>query len=251
MGLFGRRKRDLDDEEPGFADDYDGDAEYGELGGEVGGDLFDDAGPYDTEDAPADGVPRLDFGAVRLPVTPCVGFRLTPGNGLEPVRGSRFAAKMSQDGAVASELNFATELCLVTLSAYAAPRSGELWREEWCGELADNMRAKGTKVQSTAGAWGQELLATYPGEVWRFVGVDGPRWLLRAAVCSAPDRVDNAAAALYELMRGTVVVRGTTPMPVGMPLPLTLPPPVLAYVQAQARARAQALANEQARAAQG
>lgn len=229
MALFGRRKRDLEDEAPEFDDDY-ADDEYGEddldddfgdgdVDGEVGGDLFDDAGPYDVEDAPRDGVPRLDLGALRVPVTP---------------GSSELKVKMNPDGTASEVYLIIPELCVITVSVFAAPRSNELWREEWCGDLAKDMRDKGADVRSMAGSWGQELVVNFPGEVLRFLGVDGPRWMLRAVASSPAERVDNAAAALYELVRGTVVVRGTIPMPVGMPLPLQLPAAVAAHIRNQA-----------------
>jgi hypothetical protein len=217
VGLFGRRKRDLDDEGDyddgydGYAEDYD-DSE----GGEVGGDLFDDAGPYDVEDAPEDGVPRLDLGALRLPVTP---------------GSSELKVKMNPDGTASEVYLIVPDLCVITVSVFAAPRSNELWREEWCGDLARDMRDKGADVRSVAGAWGQELVVNFPGEVLRFLGVDGPRWMLRGVSSSPSERMENAAAALYELVRGTVVVRGTIPMPVGMPLPLQLPPAVAEHIR--------------------
>lgn len=228
MGLFGRRKRDLDDEAPAlddYADDYaedeyaGGDDEDGELleEGEVGGDLFDDAGPYDVDDAPEDGVPRLDLGALRLPVPPETSLRV----------------KANPDGTASEIYLIIPELCAISVSVYAAPRSNTLWREEWCGDLAKEMRGNGADVRSFAGSWGQELVVRFPGEVMRFLGVDGPRWMLRVVTSSPLERVENAAAATYELVRGTVVVRGTIPMPVGMPLPLELPPALAAHIRGQ------------------
>lgn len=227
MGLFGRRRRDhdeaRDDDDYDNYDDYDNESYDGEAldpaGGEAGGDLFDDAGPYDVEDAPEDGVNRLDLGALRLPVRD----------------NSQLKVKLNPDGS-ASEIYIITELCVITVSVFAAPRSSGLWRDEWCGDLARDMRAKKADVHSATGVWGQELVVTFPGEVLRFVGVDGPRWMMRAAVSSLPERVENAAAALYELVRGTVVVRGEIPMPVGMPLPLQLPPAIAQHIAAQAAA---------------
>ncbi|OLF16917.1 DUF3710 domain-containing protein [Actinophytocola xanthii] len=232
MGLFRRRRRDLEDEafrvdgdyadsdaryDDGYEDGYED--EYGDHeAGEVGGDLFDDAGPYDVEDVPEDGVPRIDLGALRLPVT---------------AGQSELKVRMRPDG-TANEAYLITDICVLTVGVFAAPRSAELWREEWCGDLARDMRAKGAAVHSAAGAWGQELLVSFPGEVNRFVGVDGPRWMMRAVATSAPERAENAAAALYELVRGTVVVRGEVPMPVGMPLPLQLPPALAAHIRGQA-----------------
>ena len=81
------------------------------------------------------------------------------------------------------------------------------------------------------GEWGLELLAAL-GEVHlRFVGVDGPRWMLRGVVAGPVDRLENSTAALYELVRGTVVVRGTQPMPVRTPLPIELPPAIAAHIE--------------------
>jgi Protein of unknown function (DUF3710) len=221
VALFGRRKRDLDDEAPEFDEDY-ADDEYDEdddavfEDGEVGGDLFDDAGPYDVDDAPEDGVPRLDLGALRVPVTP---------------GSSELKVKMNPDGSLNEIYLIIPDLCVITVSVFAAPRSNALWREEWCGDLARDMREKGADVRSLAGAWGQELVVKFPGEVLRFLGVDGPRWMLRAVASSPAERMENAAAALYELVRGTVVVRGSIPMPVGMPLPLQLPAEVAAHIR--------------------
>jgi Protein of unknown function (DUF3710) len=214
VGLFGRRKRDR--EEPEFADDYDDVDDYDEVDGEVGGDLFDDAGPYDVDDAPEDGVQRRDYGALRLAVPQLTGFD----------------ANLNPDGS-ASEIYLFTEFCALSVAVYAAPRSSELWREEWCGDLAKDIRGKGGNVRSVAGAWGQELVVTYPREVIHFVGVDGPRWMLRGVVSSPHERMENAAAALYDLIRGAVVVRGEIPMPVGMPLPLRLSPEEAAHVAAR------------------
>jgi len=57
----------------------------------------------------------------------------------------------------------------------------------------------------------------------RFIGVDGPRWLLRGVI--AGDAITNPAAqtALEDLFRSVVVVRGTQPMPPRDLIPLTIP----------------------------
>jgi hypothetical protein len=57
----------------------------------------------------------------------------------------------------------------------------------------------------------------------RFIGVDGPRWFLRALI-AGPVATDEPGAAVFEqALRGIVVVRGTDPLPVREPVPLTLP----------------------------
>ena len=57
----------------------------------------------------------------------------------------------------------------------------------------------------------------------RFVGVDGPRWFLRALFTGAAATDPARAAALEDAVRNIVVVRGSSPMPVRDPLPLQLP----------------------------
>jgi hypothetical protein len=57
----------------------------------------------------------------------------------------------------------------------------------------------------------------------RFVGVDGPRWFLRAVI-SGPAAVDeSAASALLDVVRETVVVRGDEAMAPRELLSLKLP----------------------------
>jgi hypothetical protein len=109
-----------------------------------------------------------------------------------------------------------------------------LW-EEVCGELAKQLRGDGAAVRSEAGDWGQELVAALGQVTLRFIGVDGPRWMLRGVVAGPPDRARGSADALRELLQGTVVVRGSLPMPVRTPLPIDLPEAIAEHIaQAQA-----------------
>ena len=215
MGLFGRRRRHEDD-----VDEYE--AEYDEqdegdddLEPEFEGDLFEYAGPHDEAEAPDDGLNRLDLGSVLLPVPD----------------GAQLQVEMDQNKAVRA-VHVVTPFGQLTVNAYAAPRSGGLWREV-CGELAEQLRTDGAKVRSAAGEWGQELVAALGEVSLRFVGVDGPRWMLRGVVAGPPDLAEQSMHALYDLVRGTVVVRGTQPMPVRTPLPIELPPSIAEHIQAQ------------------
>ena len=215
MGLFGRRRRREED-----VDEYE--VEYDEQDGvdddlepEFEGDLFEYAGPHDEADAPDDGLNRLDLGSVRLPVP----------------EGAQLQVEMEQNRAVRA-VHVVTPVGQLTVNAYAAPKSGGLWREV-CGELAEQLRGDGAKVRSAAGEWGQELVATLGDVSLRFVGVDGPRWMLRGVVAGPPDLAEASMHALYDLVRGTVVVRGSQPMPVRTPLPIELPPSIAEHIQAQ------------------
>ncbi|HET9140006.1 DUF3710 domain-containing protein [Actinophytocola sp.] len=201
MGLFGRRdRRDRGAEE--FED-----LEYPEHGYDE-----EDAGPYDEAEAPDDGVSRLDLGSVRVPVPD----------------GAQLQVEMDPTGPVRA-VHVVTPHGQFTVNAYAAPRSGGLW-EEVCGELAAQLRGDGAAVHSESGDWGQELAASLGTVSLRFVGIDGPRWMLRGVVAGTPDAARYSAAALREMLRNTVVVRGEAPMPVRTPLPLELPDAIAEHI---------------------
>lgn len=211
MGLFGRRKRaELEDE---YEDEYD--AEPDDVEPEFEGDLFEYAGPHDSVEAPDDGLNRLDIGSLRLPVPD----------------GAQLQVEMDQNKAVRA-VHVITPVGQLTLTAYAAPKSGGLWREV-STELAGQLQRDGATVRSTTGEWGLELMAALGEVSLRFVGVDGPRWMLRGVVAGPPEVAEKSAHALYDLVRGTVVVRGTQPMPVRTPLELELPPAIAQHIEAQ------------------
>jgi hypothetical protein len=215
VGLFGRRKRaEREDYEAEYEESYD-DQGNEDLESEFEGDLFEYAGPHDVEEAPDDGLSRLDLGSVRLPVPD----------------GAQLQVEMDQNKAVRA-VHLVTPLGQLTVNAYAAPKSGGLWREV-STELAEQLRGDGATVRTSTGEWGLELMAALGEVSLRFVGVDGPRWMLRGVVAGPPEVADKSAHALYDLVRGTVVVRGTQPMPVRTPLVLELPPAIAQHIQAQ------------------
>ena len=208
MGLFGRRKH-AEEEYDDFEEQDD------DLASEFEGDLFEYAGPHDEAEAPDDGLSRLDLGSIRLAVPD----------------GAQLQVEMDQNKAVRA-VHVVTPVGQLTVNGYAAPRSGGLWREV-STELAEQLRGDGATVRSTTGEWGLELMAALGEVSLRFVGVDGPRWMLRGVVAGPPELADKSAHALYDLVRGTVVVRGTQPMPVRTPLPLELPPAIAQHIEAQ------------------
>jgi hypothetical protein len=214
VGLFGRRgggRRRSGRPEADAYHAYDEDRDAA-----ITGDVFDVPeawGPYDESEAPDDGVPRLDLGCVRMPVP----------------ADSQLQVEVDPSGPVRA-VHVVTPSGQVTVSAYAAPRSGGLWREV-CGELAGELREQGAVVRSSAGAWGQELVAAMNDLTLRFIGVDGPRWMLRGVVAGPAHLAEQATATLHELIGGTVVVRGTAPMPVRTPLTIQLPPAIAEHIQ--------------------
>ena len=119
----------------------------------------------------------------------------------------------------------------VQLQAFAAPRSEGIW-EDIRAEIAASITSQGGTADKTSGPLGAELNAQMPSpgpdgrtvfSPVRFLGVDGPRWFLRAVI-SGPAAVDESAAAhLLEVVRSTVVVRGDEAMAPRELLALTLP----------------------------
>jgi hypothetical protein len=215
VGLFGRRRRtDREPDPVPESDEYDSEQDS-EEDSEFEGDLFEYAGPHDEADEPDDGVNRLDLGSVRLPVPD----------------GAQLQVEMDPNGGVRA-VHVVTPAGQLTVNAYAAPKSGGLWSDV-CGELANQLRGDGATVRSISGEWGQELVAALGEVSLRFVGVDGPRWMLRGVVAGPPELADQSAHALTDLVRGTVVVRGTQPMPVRTPLQIELPPAIAQHIAQQ------------------
>jgi len=166
-------------------------------------------GPWDEKDAPEDGVPRLDLGAIRIPV----------------IEGLGVTVGLDADGhPVEASLQYgSSELRLAVL---AAPRTAGIWNDVR-KQLRGTVAGQGGTAQDSRGAFGTELTARVPVhggyQSVRFVGVDGPRWMLQATFAGQAATDPARAPELEEILRGVVVVRGSGPMPVRDPLVLTLP----------------------------
>jgi Protein of unknown function (DUF3710) len=190
-------------------------------------------GPYDVADAP-DGVERLDLGSLRVPAVDGVEIRVQAG----------------EDGTVQQVVLVHGDSAL-QLGVFAAPRSEGIW-DEVRDEIKASLKADGVAAQETEGEYGAELRARVRGPEGttelRFIGIDGPRWMVRA-VYQGPAALDPAAAGpLTECLRGLVVDRGKEAMPVREALPLRLPKEVAEQAQAQ---QEQAQATQAAEPATG
>ena len=120
----------------------------------------------------------------------------------------------------------------ITIDAYAAPKTGGQWRFV-ASELADGLRNQGAKVSIQDGPWGREVIGSAAESVIRFIGVDGPRWMLRAVIVSSPAEAEQSAEIARTMLSHTVVRRGTNPMPARTPIPLVLPMEILEQIQAE------------------
>lgn len=166
---------------------------------------FDLSGPFE-DDGPDDGLLRLDLGSVRLPVPDGAQVQITSPPGHLPA------------------VEVLTELGRFRVTAYAAPPAGGLWEQVY-GDLTEQLSGEAGALLSESGDWGQELvLVMHDGEfVERFIGVDGPRWILFGVVAGPPELAAQSASALRDMLRGTVVVRGARQLPDRTPLPIKLP----------------------------
>ncbi|WP_166741673.1 DUF3710 domain-containing protein [Cumulibacter soli] len=192
-------------------------------------------GPYDIVDAPGDLGSYMDFGALKIKVTPGFEVRL----------------EMAKSG----ELNGVSLLragTIMQLGVFAAPRSGGAW-EMIRGDIVGEIERSGGEVSEREDEFGPTLIATLKTpngkQAARFIGVDGPRWFLRALIAGGVAHDDEACAPFLDVFRGIVVDRGTDPKPVREPITLRLPAALAAQVeQASADARAKAVAQAQAAA---
>jgi len=146
--------------------------------------------------------------------------------------GSQVQVEMDPETQGVRAVHVVTEQGQITVSAYAAPRSGGLWREV-SSELAEQLRADGAKVNIGRGRWGLEISAIVGDVALRFVGVDRPRWMLRGVIAGPQSEAAAAVDVLREIVRRTIVDRGDAPMPVRTPLTITLPEAVAEHIAAQ------------------
>jgi hypothetical protein len=212
--VFRRRSKDQPDVEPDVVDSdpTTDDAAGGDEGpGRV---LVRPDGPYDVSDAPEDGLTRLDLGGLRVPGADGMELRL----------------ELDEDGEVVQAVTVLHADSSMQLMAFAAPRTEGIW-DDVREEIRKSLASQGL-VDTVESEWGTELHATLTVtgpqgqsamQPVRFVGVDGPRWFVRALFGGPSARDREAAAGLEAVLRAIVVVRGSDPMAPGDPLPLHVP----------------------------
>ncbi len=175
-------------------------------------------GPFDsTEVEPEllEAEDRIDLGALVISGLPGMELRLQVDE---------------QSGEVQAILLVVEESAL-ELRAFAAPKRSGIWdevRQEIAGEAT---RMGGTATESES-SFGTDLVLVVPvedpdGKIYsqtsRVVGIDGPRWLLRATILGRAAVEPEAATPLEQTLREVIVVRGDEPMAVRESLPLRLP----------------------------
>jgi Protein of unknown function (DUF3710) len=189
----------------------------------------DITGPLDVQEANAVR-PYVDLGGVKIPPREGLGLRLEVEEGTGRV--------------VAVGLDFASSSLQV--QPFAAPRSSGLWHEIR-EQIEQQILSQGGTTRVVDGVFGPELLAQIPAQagpgqpqvnrIARFIGVDGPRWFLRGVISGDGALDPQVGAAMEELFRSVVVVRGSSPMPPRDLIPLHMPQGAEADASAAQRPR--------------
>ncbi|WP_338857474.1 DUF3710 domain-containing protein [Gordonia hongkongensis] len=157
---------------------------------------------------------HLDLGSVLVPV----------------VEGGQVTVEMSE-AHQPQNVYLVTPIGRISVSAFAAPKSPGMWREV-VRELAASLRDDGAATSVEDGHWGREVVAETDGATHRFIGVDGPRWLVRCVGSGPSEHADDLARLSRAVLAETVVRRGSEPFPPRDPLPVVLPPVLAEQVAA-------------------
>lgn len=172
-------------------------------------------GPYDADDLPDDGVERVDLGSLLI----------------EPEQGRELRLQVDEKSGNVQSVLLTGKDGAIELRAFAAPRNGDLWSEVR-PQIAADMAQRGGTATEREGRFGTELVcqvqvqrtdgapATQPS---RIVGINGPRWLLRATFLGKPAVELDGVDDWEDTVTKVAVRRGPQAMPVGEPLPVTLP----------------------------
>ncbi|TWG96973.1 uncharacterized protein DUF3710 [Nocardioides sp. J9] len=172
-------------------------------------------GPYDVDELPDDGVPRLDLGSLLV----------------APLADRDLRVQVDEKSGEVRAVLLASDAGALELRAFAAPRNGDLWSDIRPQIAADAARRGGTATERE-GRFGTELVCEVrmtraDGQVGtqtsRVIGVNGSRWLLRATFLGEPAREPEKAQEWEDAIARLAVRRGTHAMPVGEQLPLSLP----------------------------
>jgi len=163
-------------------------------------------GPFDRTEVTRDDT-RVELGSLWVAITPGVQVALQVDESTQTPVGVQLT--LGTSGAY--------------LQAYAAPKTEGIWSEIRT-EVAQSVVAAGGRAEVVNGPFGKEVRLHQRGGVpLRLLGVDGPRWFLRALLSGPAATNEQAADALVEVIRKTVVDRGADAMAPREQLPLRLP----------------------------
>jgi hypothetical protein len=215
--VFRRRRRRADD-----SDDVDAPAEAAEA--ESAAAPLEQQGKTPRPDGPFDGsevdlaepvANRIDLGGLLV----------------RSAEGVRLQIQVDERSGTGTGVMMSDGEAALAMIAVAAPRSSGLW-EQTRSQIAADATARGGTVDEAPGPFGTELRLVVPVttadgkravQASRVVGIDGPRWMLRATFLGTATTDAKAYARLVKVVRQTVVVRGDRPMAPGDVIPVKPP----------------------------
>jgi len=173
-------------------------------------------GPWDSSERSAsDDESYIDLGPLALRVRPGLDVQM-------PTEG---------DGDDIGSVVLVGESAALELRAFAATRSGGLW-DEVRDDLILEVARLGGECEQVDGLFGPELLVKVPVDLpdgekgfqpSRIVGIEGPRWLLRATFLGEAGLEPSDEGVLMDSLRDVIVQRGPEPRIPRESLLLTLP----------------------------
>jgi hypothetical protein len=168
-------------------------------------------GPWDVEEVdgshPSHARARVDLGGLRV----------------RPLPGMQLQMQVDSATGRATSVLMVSEQAAVQLMAIAAAKSTPLWPAT-INAVAVDARRRGGSADKATGPWGEVLNVSLPVQTTDgasavqpsiVIGVDGPRWLLRATLIGAAATDQAMHNRLLAVVQDTVVVRGEVPMPPG------------------------------------
>jgi len=173
------------------------------------------SGPYDASEVDLEAGGRVDLGSLLI----------------TPARGREVRVQVDEATQTVQAVLVAGPDGALELRAFAAPRHSDMWSEVRPQLVADLTARGGTAVEQE-GRFGTELLCERPVQLpdgktvvqpSRIIGINGPRWFLRATLLGGPARSAESGASWEETLAQVVVRRGDNAMPAGDALPITLP----------------------------
>jgi hypothetical protein len=178
-------------------------------------------GPLDADDLDLEDDPRfaehIDLG----------GLLVAP-----PPAGVEVQLQVDEESQTVLAVLLTGDNAAMELRVFAASRGGDFWAEVR-PQLASETARHGGTASEQDGPFGTELVCRVPVQTpdgksgmqaSRVIGVNGPRWFLRATVMGLPAVEPEASGPWEDALRSLVVRRGAGAMPPGEALELTLPP---------------------------
>lgn len=172
-----------------------------------------DHGPFDIAEVPSMR-PYVDLGSIKV----------------APREGLQMRLDVDEKAKKIVAISLDIQGSTLQVQAFSAPKTTGLWHSVRA-QVAGLLEKQGTKYDTREGTLGPELMTTVniPEERGggttsvRFIGVDGPRWMLRGTVTGKAATDAEAGSIVDDLFRSLVVVRGEAPMPPNELLPMKVP----------------------------